>query len=334
MPLHTSPIHSDSDWTQEMKKIQQYRGFTLVELLVVIAIIAILVGLLLPAVQAAREAARQVQCRNNLKQIALAIHNYESAFRMFPGYAGEKQPALVSYTSGSRRESMRGWNWISKTLIFMEQKQLADQWGELGSRLQIQQTDYEREMVATALSTLHCPTRRSAESYPLVGNYNVRFGDKAARTDYAMNGGSARTLEDLGHENRIEVEQEGVWRLGRFTRLNSVSDGLSNTYLVGEKAMDADKYTTGTDFGDRAPAMGWVDNNTGANASVRFAARSPEVDKPDTCLACHDFGSAHATNWNAALADGSVRSIFYSMDIEIHRSTASISGREVLQLPR
>ncbi len=317
-----------------MRKSQQYRGFTLVELLVVIAIIAILVGLLLPAVQAAREAARQVQCRNNLKQIALAIHNYESAFGMFPGYAGEKQPALVSFTSGSRRESMRGWNWISKTLIFMEQKQLADHWGELGSKQRLEQTDQEKSMVAKALSALHCPTRRNAESYPLVGTYNTRFGDLAARTDYAMNGGAARTLEHLGHENRIEVEKEGVWRLGQSTRLNSISDGLSNTYLVGEKAMDAGKYTTGTDFGDRAPAMGWVDNNTGANASVRFAARPPAADTPDTCLACHDFGSAHATNWNAALADGSVRSIFYTMDIEVHRSTASISGREVLQLPR
>lgn len=316
-----------------MKTRFRTQGFTLVELLVVIAIIAILVGLLLPAVQAAREAARQVQCRNNLKQISLAMHNYEAAFRMFPGYSGEKQPALVHFKSRRRRESMRGWNWISKTLVFMEQETLANQWGELGSKPRLQLDDSGRQMLSSALSGLHCPTRRSAESYPLVGTYLSRFGDSAARTDYAINGGPAKTLESEGSENWIRVEQDGIWRLGKSTKLGNVRDGLSNTYLLGEKAMDSSKYTTGTDFGDRAPAMGWVDHNTGANASVRFAARPPAQDNPDTCLACHDFGSAHATNWNAALADGSVRSMFYTMDIEVHRHTASIAGQEVTQLP-
>lgn len=310
-----------------------HRGFTLVELLVVIAIIAILVGLLLPAVQAAREAARQVQCRNNLKQLALAGHNYESAYRYVPGYAGEKKPALVDFAGRSRRPSMRGWNWISKTLVFMEQKQLADRWGNYGSRPTLVMTPEDDRLVASPVAGLYCPTRRAAEAYPLLGSYEARFGTAAARTDYAINGGPADTLEVVGDENRIAVVRDGVWRLGLLTKLSNMTDGLSNTYFIGEKAMDSDKYTDGSDFGDRAPAMGWVDHNTGANASVRFAARPPARDSKGSCLACHDFGSAHATNWNAALADGSVRSIGYSMDLDVHRSMASIAGHEVSQLP-
>ncbi len=307
------------------------RGFTIVELLVVLAIIAILVGLLLPAVQAAREAARQVQCRNNLKQIALACLNYESAYRMLPGYAGEKTPALVAMPKSERRESMRGWNWVSKTLLFMEQETLAGHWGELGSRRRLDLTPGDTQMLSSALTAFYCPTRRAAEAYPLQGTYRIRFGESAARNDYAMNGGAALPVE--GSESRIWVTSEGAWRLGKSTRLVSLQDGLSNTYLLGEKAMDSEKYTTGSDFGDRAPATGWVDNNTASNATVRFAARAPAPDKPDSCLACHDFGSAHFTNWNAALSDGSVRSVAYTMDIAVHRATASIAGQEVVQLP-
>lgn len=309
-------------------------GFTLVELLVTLAIIAILVGLLLPAVQAAREAARQIQCKNNLKQLSLACHNYESAFRTMPGYAGEMAPALVSYRFRQREETMRGWNWISKCLIFMEQTQLAGHWGEYGSRVDLTLTPDTTRLLANPLSTLHCPTRRPPEAYPLISSYLDRFGDRAARTDYAMNGGAAQVLEsgETGSRNWIQVEQSGVWQLGTMTKLSHVTDGLSNTYLIGEKAMDSEKYTDGTDFGDRSPAAGWVDRRTAANSFVRFAARSPQQDRPDNCLACHDFGSSHWTNWNATLADGSVRSMSYSMDINVHRSTASIQGGEPIQL--
>ncbi|HBE67174.1 MAG TPA: prepilin-type cleavage/methylation domain-containing protein [Planctomycetaceae bacterium] len=304
-------------------------GFTLVELLVVIAIIGILIGLLMPALQAAREAARQVQCRNNLKQLALAAHNYESAFRQLPGYAGEKRPALVQTPGRSRRSSMRGWNWLSRSLIYMEQSKLADHWGKFGSRRRLAMSTLDQAMLSTPLGILHCPTRRTAEAYPLVGNYQLRFGQTAARSDYAMNGGAAITLEDEGNHNWIRLKKDGAWRLGRPTRTTNFADGLSNSYLLGEKAMDSEKYATGSDFGDRSPACGWVDNNTAANSVVRFAARAPQVDQPDSCLACHDFGSAHTTNWNAALADGSVRAIFYSMDLNVHRSVASIAGGEI-----
>src|SRR6056297_1292339 len=95
-------------------------AFTLVELLVVLAVIAILVGLLLPAVQAAREAARLVQCKNHLKQIALACHNYESVFREIPGYSGESPPFFVDGVR-HRRVELSGANWINQAMLFLEQ---------------------------------------------------------------------------------------------------------------------------------------------------------------------------------------------------------------------
>ena len=305
--------------------MQRQRGFTLVELLVVIAIIAILVSLLLPAMQSVREAARQVWCRNNLKQLALATHNYEASNRVLPAYAGEARPFLVSFKNRSRKAKMRGWNWIAKSLPYLEQPMLAAPWGELGAARRVTMNDDLRKAMSTALNVLHCPTRRTPQAYPMGYVFSQRYGDSAARSDYAMNGGYAIKTS----EANIRVIHDGIWRLGRNTRMSDVSDGLSNTYLIGEKGMDSEKYHDGTDFGDRGPALGWVDRRTAANGFVRFTARSPKQDRPKTCLNCHDFGSAHAVNWNVAMADGSVRAMFYSLELEVHRSLGSIQANDI-----
>lgn len=308
-------------------------AFTLVELLVCIAIIGLMMALLLPAIQSIRESARQVQCRNNIKQLSLACHQYESTYKIFPAYAGEKPPAFVVYADRQQNLAKRGWNWIPKAMMFMEQTQLAKHWGVFGATEIYTLDDDDQRVVQTPLPNLHCPTRRPAEAYPLIDSYQPRFGMSAARTDYAMNGGPGIPEDkETGDENTIHVSLDGVWRLGLSTRASSISDGLSNTYFIGEKAMSSDKYDTGTDFGDRAPISGWIDHPTSSNSSIRFAARSPVTDGPNNCLACHDFGSAHRTNWNVSLADGSVRPINYELDLEVHRAMASIKGREKMTL--
>jgi hypothetical protein len=132
----------------------------------------------------------------------------------------------------------------------------------------------------------------------------------------------------------ITLEHDGIWALGRRTAPKHIVDGLSGTYLIGEKSMDVLHYTTGEDVGDRAPVAGLNDNFGAANSYVRFAAKPPSRDVPNNCLSCHDFGSAHPACWNMSMTDGSVHSLSYSMDVRLHRALASIYGGEVANDPK
>jgi hypothetical protein len=117
--------------------------------------------------------------------------------------------------------------------------------------------------------------------------------------------------------------------MGKRVKLNRVFDGLSFTYLLGEKAMDSLRYTTGDCFGDRAPLAGFKDTGISSHSYVRYAARQPQLDSVNNCLVCHDFGSAHPAGWNAAMADGSVRLMSFYQDLEVHRANASVDGHEI-----
>jgi len=311
------------------KRPAKANGLTLIELVVVIAIIGIMVGLLLPAVQNAREAARLVQCQNHLKQIALACQLYESSFRDLPGYGGEAPPWEVVYTQGRQREPrLAGGNWMTQAMMFLEQSELASHHARLTLQTMIDLNDVTRAWITAPVEVFHCPSRRDAKAYPLIDPFQSRLGDQGARTDYAMCGGEAE--RDTTHAERIHVHRDGVWTLGKRVALNRVLDGLSQTYLVGEKAMDALKYDTGDCFGDRSPLVGWVESRTATHSYVRYAAMTPKLDHRDSCLACHNFGSAHPAGWNVAMADGSVRLMSFSLDLALHRAMASVDGREVI----
>ncbi|MCG8648639.1 MAG: DUF1559 domain-containing protein [Pirellulales bacterium] len=300
----------------------------MIELLVVIAIIGILIGLLLPAVQAAREAARRTQCQNRIRQVALACQNYESAFKELPGYAGEHLAFFVNYRLNRNSEPrLTGGNWMTQMMFFLEQGHLAEPLVDLAERDSVTPTPKVEHIVRTPVSALICPTRRDAEAYPLVEPFRSRYGEAGARTDFAMNGGPG--LVDEADHRRVINQYDGTWVMGKRVKLNRVFDGLSQTYLIGEKAMDQLRYTTGDCFGDRAPLAGWKDTPISSHSYVRYAARSPKLDRVNNCLVCHDFGSAHPAGWNAAMADGSVRIMSFYQDIEVHRANASVDGREV-----
>lgn len=329
----------------------QGRGFTLVELLVVIAIIGVLAGLLLPAIQAAREAARMIQCRNNVKQLAASIHNFESARRYFPGHGGELPPNRVDFGSERLAQAKgiapRG-NWILQSLPYMEQAALAE---VLVAGSQGRGNPAELAVaVKTAVPSLYCPSRRYPQAYPLVSDAEIAtYGAAGARTDYALNGGSAVSASapgsadpntaapssasadalDDGDAPDIALIADGVWALGARTKAQSIVDGLSNTYLVGEKAMDSLQYETGRDVGDRAPIGALLSHGGAANSYVRFAARTPAVDVENNCRACHNFGSAHPTSMNMSMADGSVHALSYETDVYAHRSLATIAAEDV-----
>ena len=315
-----------------MRLKRKPHGFTLIELLVVIAIIAILIALLLPAVQTAREAARRTQCKNHLKQIGLAIHNYESTFGVVPAWGGERTPELVTFVNHSTPGIGAG-NWITMTLRFMEQAYLADAIADVqihGHYTSLTQS--EHVILNTPVSTLHCPSRRSAESYPVRSVYASYYGDEGTRTDYAMNGGSGVTGSGSFGDRIVIVQQDGVWRLGRSTRLRDVTDGLTNTYFVGEKAMDPLHYTDGTCQGDQIPIFGDPRSNDTPSSYVRYFVRPAVHDQKNrnNCLVCHDFGSAHMGGWNVLLGDGSVRMQNYSMDFAVQQALATIGSGEVI----
>ena len=309
-------------------------AFTIVELLVVIAIIGILVALLLPAVQAAREAARLMQCKNRLRQVALACHNYESHFKELPGYGGESPGYLVTPFGDATATNVGGGTWITQALFFLEEEALAEAIGPLARASGISPTDQIRSIVKAPVETLHCPSRRSAVAYPMVSPYDARYGDFGARTDYAMNGGPAEIDPAATPNNRdapaIKLTHDGVWVLGRRIKFNRIFDGLSNTYLVGEKAMDLGKLTTGDGFGDRSPIAGYHAVPISSHSYVRYAARSPRVDRYNNCLECHDFGSTHPAGWNVSFADGRIETMNFSLDLEIHRAQASVDGSEIV----
>ena len=280
-------------------------GFTLVELLVVIAIIGILVALLLPAVQFAREASRRTQCLNNLKQVALASIQHESAKRQY----------------ANRVESrIQEGSWITFVLPYMEETNLFNEWatavgyrrpkglpGQAGVRP-------INDIVATPVSTLYCPSRRPAQAYG-------RGSQLAARTDYALNGGASSKPDEF------QVKWPGLLATAMLrnqkpnpVRYKDIKDGLSKTYLVAEKSVSSDQYTTGLDRGDEGTLYDCPRGNC-----VRWAKRVPghDVRQRDNCWNCHSFGSAHPTSWNAAFCDGSVHTISYEISFAAHAAQAS-----------
>jgi hypothetical protein len=196
--------------------------------------------------------------------------------------------------------------------------------------------------VKAPVESLYCPSRRAPVAYPLVNDFNSAFGPYGARTDYAICGGSstntgagaegAAGMSNAGNGGAsasITLAQDGVWSLGVRTSAKSIVDGLSNTYLVGEKAMDILHYETGRDVGDRGPVAGLRSDGAAANSYVRFAAQPGAVDVENNCRACHNFGSAHPWSWNMSMADGSVHALSYQMDVYLHRALATIAGDEV-----
>jgi prepilin-type N-terminal cleavage/methylation domain-containing protein/prepilin-type processing-associated H-X9-DG protein len=317
------------------------RAFTLVELLVVITIIGILIALLLPAVQAAREAARRMQCNNNLKQVGLAAMNHELTLKRFPtngwGWVWIGDP-----DRGNDHRQPGGW--IFNLLPYMEQQAVYDlQVGKTGSA----RLDAATQMIQTPLAVLICPSRRRAELFKAGEddprekqlNYTNHF-EELARSDYAGNGGDVWSYANLYNQNpsifdgtgpldlpkadsaawtanlgTIAGNVTGIFYVGSEVKMSDVTDGTSNTLLFGEKQVSPDCYIDGRDSGDNESMYGGeVDDITRWTAIGRF----PLQDQPGGGYFQH-FGSAHAGGFNAALCDGSVRSVSYSIDAETFR---------------
>src|SRR5258708_2876918 len=201
------------------------RGFTLIELLVVIAIIAVLVGLFLPAVQQAREAARRTQCKNNLKQIGLALHNYHDAFSVLPpGYIAGK-PFLDGETDTSP-----GWSWGSMILSQLDQSPVSS---AINFSLPVQ-APVNAKPIATSLPVFLCPSDQFQGSTFQVGDGLGGTVATVAPASYAGSVGS--DLADVGLGLNNDGLGDGVFFRNSSIRMANIIDGASQTILVLERA--------------------------------------------------------------------------------------------------
>jgi len=334
-------------------------GFTLVELLVVIAIIGVLVALLLPAVQAAREAARRTQCSNQLRQLGLAFQNHHDVQKHLP--TGGWHFGWVGYPEyGFGKEQPGGW--LYNILPFIEQTALHDLGkGSTGAA----RNAATKQRVEAPFEGMNCPSRRRTNVYAFKDNgVTFAYSDpfiQCSKTDYAANAGDMIQPEALSpidgstpYDQAKNKDWDGTdgsgfgqnWIstygvkygtapekyvatgvvFGRSeTNFRQIDDGTTNTYMVGEKYMSADNYDDGLDAGDNEPAFSGNNNDT-----LRTTAHVRELNRPLTLgpdqpgdsndIGERMFGSAHSGGFNMAMCDSSVAFVQFDVDPEVHRA--------------
>jgi hypothetical protein len=309
-------------------------------------VLAVVLGLVLPGIQAARESARRMQCQNNLKQLALGCLNHEQALGFLPtgGWGG-------AWTGdadlGYNRKQPGGW--IYNTGPFVE----SQPWHDLGLGMPTPQKNAAHmQRLAVILSVSYCPTRRPALAYPWVNQWpvvNAGMPTMVARTDYAANGGdvytgpgaplaplwlSAPPGDGLGPASlaeggvngsakqtanaaatfeNIAKAATGVIHCGSMVKLADITDGAENSYLLGEKNVGPDWYATGEDPGDSKTAI------VGDSEDVSRWTFLPPIRDTSGYAARWRFGSAHAAGFNVAFCDSSVMLVDYAIDPEVFR---------------
>jgi prepilin-type N-terminal cleavage/methylation domain-containing protein/prepilin-type processing-associated H-X9-DG protein len=330
-----------------MKVFPKHRSaFTLIELLVVIAIIAILIGLLLPAVQKVREAAARMQCSNNLHQIALGVHSYNSSFNRFPSNAGDGA-ALDPISPNC-------WSWLAKILPNIEQDNLYNNAGiAQGASINV-----AGAYAAAPVKTFLCPADTASNEQPrsdeanigssfnwtkqnppstgsvmLVGqtNYKGVCGDNWAWGVYQVYPANDPSGGDgLDHGNGIFYRTDGVSYTGGHGPLKlseiASADGASNTFMVGEDIPSMNVHCDWVFF-NHATGTCAIPLNSGMRPG------QPGYGDPLDWLNLYSFRSRHTQGANFAMADGSVRFVSQSIDINVYRALATWNGGEVVSLP-
>tara|TARA_R110002111_G_scaffold227346_2_gene288880 strand:- start:1685 stop:2659 length:975 start_codon:yes stop_codon:yes gene_type:complete len=318
------------------KNIHKNRGFTLIELLVVIAIIAILIALLLPAVQQAREAARRSTCKNSLKQIGLALHNYHDTHRTFP-------PGAVWYGVGSApangRDANWGTTWVVQVLPFMDQAPLYNNYNmSLPARSTNASTG--NSPLQAKIAILRCPSQPGIDQSLLTQDFT---GFSKITYAGSVGAGSTLTIADFNNNARrgifSAIAQNGA-------KIRDITDGTSNTIMLGE-------IVTGTVTSDDKGAWGWCTgalfsgiNGTGVltpnttqnydrtpyasndTSNKDFNRRNnPDITGAGSGQAARSF---HVGGVHVALTDGAVRFISENVDQTTYLNLMSISDGNVI----
>jgi len=309
-------------------KLSRRSGFTLVELLVVIAIIGVLVALLLPAVQAARESARRMQCFNHLKQMALAVHNFENSFNVYPSHGVSGNPNFIGGSPASATsEPTQNAGVLFQILPYLEEANTQNI------------TDFNTYR-AIPIKAYFCPTRRK----PTTRLSSSTSPARNALNDYAIpawgpapvpcwglpnlaNGADPATTAN--YDARVEAAKACIFvrAVNQFRgRPADVTDGLTNTMMFGEKFVDVSRYTppaADIDPPEQAatPQSGFTDNGYWGSitswGTTRCSSGTPKKDarypsSPTNLAWWQMFGGPHPGGLSIALGDGSVRSISWN----------------------
>lgn len=304
-------------------------GATLIEFLVAISILGMLLALLLPAVQAARESARRNTCKSSLRNIGLSLLNHESAHGCFPSNGwGFQWVGDPDRGSGPRQPG----GWIYNILPYIERSDLAG----LGAG---EPTAVKRQRAAQAnqvvVALFYCPTRRAPALYPFDIAWPLRNADaftQASKTDYAINAGDRFIAAGGGPLDYKEADDPnyswpdfskatGVSFLRSTVKIADIRDGASHTYLVGEKHVSAGTLDLGD---DQSMLVGYDLDNSRWTPSG-----SPPI--PDSRgNAPRLFGSAHPTVCEFIMCDGSAREISFSIDPVVHRRLGNRMDGELI----
>ena len=310
------------------RKLTSPNGFTLIELLVVIAIIAVLIALLLPAVQQAREAARRSQCKNNLKQIGLAFHNYLDTHKRFPPYCVAGPTVAAASGAGGNQDAYRCWSYMSQILPFLDQAPLYNQIAVgagdgIPNAALTTSYDYNtapvgsrEKLFTTTLSVYICPSSN--------GDTINKFQNNLGTAMYA------------GNHQLFTQPASGANRGAPSFPISDVVDGTSNTLLMGEKAlMSAPFLSIGSIWG-----AGRICQSRLSIISAHMPMNTPFDGTHDATNLCYientpslatraNLSSPHVGGAHMLLCDGSVR--FVNENIDSHPTPGTTTGGRVYQ---
>lgn len=329
--------------------VSRRKGFTLIELLVVIAIIAVLIALLLPAVQQAREAARRTQCKNNLKQLGLALHNYHDQANTFP-------PGWIGQSTGP----YSGFGWTSMLLPNFDQGPLYNILSQVGGAPNMYtglaaQTTATIKTVDSSLNALRCPSDSGTATTTVNGgavqygrsNYPAVCGFDPTQTGMSTNWVAGPTTLPATSSQRMasywvdQVNNQWGGCFGENTRkgLRDMTDGSSNVILVGERYTPASTQTGSYLAGDcvwaGAPltatnSPSWLQALVVGEATTRInfgnGSGTGQTPRADTA----GFGSLHVGGCHFLLGDGSVKFISENVDMYTYRALSRINDGSIV----